>query len=85
MKAILENIKYCMIHTVKLSIVYRKADGSESQRSVEPYEIKGAYLFGFDGTITKDGKPQIKQFKLDSIVSSNVTEDKFNPKWEIKP
>lgn len=80
---IMATIKNSMVNTLKLQITYRKIDGTESMRTVEPYEIKSGGLFAFDGEMKGD-KPRIKNFKLSNIVSAVVTDEKFEPRWPIQ-
>lgn len=56
---------------------YEKSDGSVSQRTVEPYEIRDGKLFAFD---TK--AEATRQFKIDKMTNVAVDEC-FRPRYPI--
>jgi predicted DNA-binding transcriptional regulator YafY len=63
-----------------LKIQYRKLDATISERVVEPYEIKGGTRF-FAHDIAKD---EIRQFIITGILTAQVLEEVFDPRWPIK-
>ena len=67
-----------------LLIDYTEKDGSnEGWREFEPYSFREkngvSYFYGFD--IKKNG---IRGFLIDSINEVEITENNFNPRWEVE-
>lgn len=60
-------------------IRYRKADGTSSDRNIEPYSIKNYGLYGYD--TEKNG---IRFFKLSGIMSAKETKKNFSPRWPVE-
>lgn len=65
------------LHTVKIK--YRKSDGTNSVRDIEPYSIKNYGVYGYD--VQKDG---IRFFKLSGIMSAKETKNTFAPRWPVE-
>ena len=65
--------------TVLLSMTYRAKDGKVSHRTVEPYEFKDGGLYAYD-----IAKRSIRKFLIDNILSADVMETKFSPRYPIK-
>lgn len=66
-------------HKVLTFMYIGKKDHSMSVRHVEPYEIKGDSLYAFDLD-----KASIRNFKLNSIFDTKVTDINFVPRFQIK-
>lgn len=66
-----------------LNINYQKADGSRGWREVEPYEFKevGGEMALMAWTI---GGSNIGAFKLKSIIDIEITENSYEPQWNVK-
>jgi len=59
---------------------YTNQKGESRTREVEPYEIKGGYLWGAD----VDRNRSIRRYKLSGITNPTPTKNKYEPKWEVK-
>lgn len=66
-----------------LKIDYEKADGTRGWREIEPYSLKD--VNGMETLFAKNaGQPGIRSFKLDFIHQVEITENTFDPEWEVK-
>lgn len=84
MNTIIETIKQAAQERKILKIVYREKDGtSEGWRYVEPYSFSHddgeVGLFAWD--ISKNG---IRRFSIDRIHNAEITEESYNPRYEIE-
>lgn len=76
----LRAIRRAMARRSTLHLGYVGADGRQSERVVEPYEIRGSSFWGFDVN-----KGSVRQFQLDRIRRALVTGERFEPRWPLKP
>lgn len=65
-------------------LIYTEKDGSnEGWREIEPYSFRTKnrveYFYGFD--ISKNG---IRGFIIDSINDIKVTNNSYNPRWDVE-
>ena len=70
------------LKTIKID--YTEKDGSnEGWREVEPYSFRNKngveYFYGFD--IKKNG---IRGFLMNSINNIEITDNTYNPRWEVE-
>jgi len=84
MYSIFDTIKKAAKEEKILKIIYLEKDGtSEGWRYVEPYSFSyddgEGGLFAWD--ISKNG---IRRFSVDRITNAEITEDSYNPRYEIK-
>lgn len=59
-------------------IRYRDKDSNLTERNIEPYEIKGGKLFGYDPE-----KQGIRSFKLESITGARAENEAYEPRFPI--
>ena len=67
------------IKNVLAKIKYKDANGTITERKIEPYEIKNGMLYGFSSE-----KNSIRAFKTNNIIEATMTRTKFVPRWPIK-
>ena len=81
---ILDNIGRASIANTTLLMAYMDAVGNTSEREVEPYSFRetdrGEVLFYAFCYL----RNAIRGFKLDNIISAEVTENPYDPKWEVE-
>jgi predicted DNA-binding transcriptional regulator YafY len=78
--AVIDSIRQAGREKKLLKIQYRKLNNEISERVVEPYEIKDGRLWAYD--TAKDDN--IRQFLMVGILSAQVLEEVFDPRWPIK-
>jgi len=76
---IIENITSAGKKKKTVTITYVDSKNAVSTRETEPYEIKGDKYFGYCLE-----KRSIRGFSIDNISSAVVTDNSFNPRWEVK-
>jgi predicted DNA-binding transcriptional regulator YafY len=81
---IIQKIKDAVRQRKVLKIIYTELDGTnEGWRSVEPYSFHGggvkAALFAWDR-----GKNGIRRFILERIQQAEITDETFNPRFQIE-
>jgi len=81
---ILEIIKQAAESKKILRIIYIEKDGtSEGWRYVEPYSF--SHDDGEDGLFAWDiGKGGIRRFSMDRINDAQITDETYNPRYEIE-
>jgi predicted DNA-binding transcriptional regulator YafY len=84
MNSILDTIKQSARERKILKIIYYEKDGfSDGWRYIEPYSFSHdngeGGLFAWD--ISKNG---IRRFSIDRIHNAEITEDSYNPRYEIE-
>jgi predicted DNA-binding transcriptional regulator YafY len=62
-----------------VTITYMDAKGETSTRETEPYEIKDGAYYGYCLM-----RQQIRRFNLTNIMSAQMTNTTYNPRWEVK-
>lgn len=75
-----ELINKCIAESKMIEFTYKKKNGTVGQYIVEPYELRGSYLFAFDPRVQdKMGNyvGGIKQFVLDGITNPLATPKAF--------
>lgn len=71
---------YSAAHENKLlSITYKAKDGKISYRTVEPYELKDGGLYAYDIS-----KHAIRKFLMENIISAEMGETTFSPRYPVK-
>lgn len=75
----LQTIKEAAQHQQTVRIHYTDSAGKASERTVEPYEIKGDALYAH--CLSGNG---IRAFKLNGISSAVHTHERFEPRFDIK-
>lgn len=77
--SVITDIKQAGKEKKLLKITYRKSSGEVSERITEPYEIKLGKYWGYDTE-----KDEIRQFFIVNILSTEVLEETYEPRWDIK-
>ena len=78
--AVMDSIRQAAREKKLLRIQYRALDGTLSDRSVEPYEIRGGTrLWAWD--VAKD---EIRHFIITGILSAVVLDEVFKEQFPIK-
>jgi len=77
--SVISDIKDAGKNKKLLRIVYKKKDGEVTDRVVEPYEIRQGRFFGYD-----TNKDSIREFIITGIIETEILEEEFEPRWEIK-
>ena len=62
-----------------VEIQYVDSKGQTSVRETEPYEIKEGKYWGYCCV-----RGEIRQFKLDRIISASLTGRKYSPRFPVK-
>ena len=75
---IIQQIRIAAHDLKMLRIVYAGASGT-SMRDIEPYEIKEQHLWAYCYTAG-----DVRQFSLHNIISAEITDVKFRPRWPVK-
>lgn len=81
----IELINKCIVESKMVEFTYEKKNGTIGQYIVEPYEVRGNYLFGYDPRVQdKMGNyvGGVKQFILDKITNPLVTPRSFTPRYK---
>lgn len=77
--SVISDIKEAGKNKKLLRMVYKKKNGEITDRTVESYEIRGTRFFGYD--VAKD---EIREFIITGIIETEILEEEFEPRWEIK-
>ena len=68
----MDELKQAIENTKVITFSYTDKKGVGTQRKIEPYEIKGENLIGFD-----IDKNQYRMFKIENIQDINVTDQVY--------
>lgn len=84
MHSIIDTIKQSARDRKVLKIIYREKDGtSEGWRYVEPYSF--SHDHGEDGFFAWDiSKGGIRRFSIDRINDAQITDETYNPRYEVE-
>lgn len=78
--SVISDIKQAGKEKKLLKITYRKSSGEVSERVVEPYEIRSDGKFwGWDTE-----KDEIRQFFIVNILSTEILDEEYSPRWDVK-
>ena len=77
--SVISDIAQAGKETKLLKITYRKSSGEVSERITEPYEIKAGKYWGYDTE-----KDEIRQFFIVNILSTEILDETYEPRWNIK-
>jgi len=82
-KIIIENAK---LGLKIMSITYRKQlDNKVVRRQIEPYEVSGGYLWGYDVTASLPRRKQsIKKWIIQRIINLQIEQKTFKPRKFIE-
>lgn len=78
-------INQCITESKMIEFTYKKKNGTQGQYIVEPYELRGDYLYAFDPRVqnkTGDYVGGIKQFIMAGITNPLVTPRVFTSRFK---